>query len=47
MAYGKGIFRYVDEDEYNGERKDDKTNGYRVYMHLNGAKYEGLWKDYF
>ena len=24
---------------------DDKANGYGVYKHVNGAKYEGNWKD--
>ena len=24
---------------------DDKANGYGIYKHVNGAKYEGNWKD--
>ena len=28
-----------------GEWLDDKANGYGVYTHVNGAKYEGYWKD--
>ncbi len=24
---------------------DDKANGYGVYVHVNGAKYEGQWKN--
>lgn len=28
-----------------GEWKDDKANGFGVYVHINGAKYEGYWKD--
>ena len=28
-----------------GSWADDKANGYGVYIHVNGAKYEGQWKD--
>lgn len=28
-----------------GEWEDDKANGYGVYLHSNGAKYNGYWKD--
>ena len=28
-----------------GDWKDDKANGYGVYTHVNGAKYEGYWVD--
>jgi hypothetical protein len=24
---------------------DDKANGYGIYTHVNGAKYEGYWRD--
>ena len=24
---------------------NDKANGYGVYVHMNGARYEGMWKD--
>ncbi len=24
---------------------DDKANGYGVYLHVNGTKYEGQWKN--
>jgi hypothetical protein len=30
---------------FDGEWQDDKANGYGVYTHVNGAKYEGHWKD--
>jgi hypothetical protein len=30
---------------YEGEWVDDKANGYGVYVHVNGAKYEGNWKN--
>lgn len=29
----------------DGEWKDDKANGFGIYTHINGAKYEGYWKD--
>jgi len=25
--------------------KDDKAHGYGVYMHADGARYEGEWKE--
>jgi hypothetical protein len=25
--------------------EDDKANGYGVYVHVNGAKYEGYWRN--
>jgi hypothetical protein len=28
-----------------GEWKDDKANGYGIYTHINGAKYEGNWQN--
>lgn len=28
-----------------GDWQNDKANGYGVYMHANGSKYEGEWKD--
>jgi len=30
---------------YEGEWQEDKANGYGVYVHVNGAKYEGYWKN--
>jgi hypothetical protein len=35
----------VDGDVFEGEWLDDKANGYGVYVHQNGARYEGEWKD--
>ena len=32
---------------YDGEWKDDKMDGYGVYLYSNGDKYEGYWKDGF
>ncbi len=37
----KNNFREIDD----GEWKSDKANGYGVYLHVNGSKYEGYWKD--
>ena len=28
-----------------GEWKDDKANGFGIYVHVNGARYEGNWND--
>ncbi len=28
-----------------GQWIDDKANGFGIYLHVNGAKYEGDWKD--
>ncbi len=28
-----------------GNWENDKANGYGVYIHANGSKYEGEWKD--
>ena len=25
--------------------EDDKANGYGIYIHVNGAQYEGYWKN--
>jgi hypothetical protein len=30
---------------YIGNWENDKANGYGVYLHSNGSKYEGDWKD--
>lgn len=32
---------YIDD----GEWENDKANGYGIYSHTNGSKYEGCWKD--
>jgi hypothetical protein len=31
----------VDGDIFEGEWEFDKANGYGVYVHVNGAKYDG------
>jgi hypothetical protein len=36
---------HVDGDVYDGFWANDKANGYGVYKHVNGAQYEGEWKD--
>jgi len=36
---------HVDGDIFEGEWAEDKANGYGIYIHSNGAKYEGYWKD--
>jgi hypothetical protein len=35
----------VDGDIYDGEWMNDRANGQGIYLHVNGARYEGGWKD--
>ena len=28
-----------------GNWENDKANGYGIYIHANGSKYEGEWRD--
>lgn len=37
----QGKLVHADGDVYDGEWKNDKANGYGVYVHVNGARYEG------
>lgn len=39
--YDNIIYGIIDE----GEWEDDKANGYGFYVHVNGAKYDGYWKN--
>lgn len=32
---------HADGDVFDGEWKNDKANGNGVYIHVNGARYEG------
>lgn len=32
-------------DYYIGDWKDDKNEGYGVYVHADKSRYEGHWKD--
>ena len=32
-------------DTYEGQWKDDKTNGYGTYIHKDGASYIRNWAD--
>lgn len=41
MAHGEGKFIHADGDIYEGQWKDDKASGFGLYIHVNGAKYEG------
>ena len=36
-----GKYKLADGDVFEGEWLDDKANGYGVYVHQNGARYEG------
>jgi cell division septation protein DedD len=35
---------YADGSEYDGEWKDDKTNGHGTYAYADGGEYVGQWK---
>jgi len=41
--WGKKLFNII--FKIAGEWKNDKANGYGVYKHVNGARYEGYWKN--
>ena len=38
---GKGKLIHADGDIYEGDWLDDKAHGIGVYLHINGARYEG------
>jgi hypothetical protein len=40
-----GVFTHIDGDVYTGQFLNDKVNGKGTYVHSNGARYEGDWKD--
>ena len=42
---GKGIFRYTDGIQYEGECVNNKRHGNGVFHYSNGDKYEGNWKN--
>lgn len=35
----------IGTEYYDGEWKDDKMDGYGVYLYSNGDRYEGYWKE--
>ena len=44
MLMGIFVISYsinISQDE--GEWNDDKANGFGIYIHVNGAKYDGYW----
>ena len=40
---GKGTFWHISGDIYIGEFFRDAMNGFGVYIHANGSRYEGDW----
>jgi len=42
---GRGEFKFLDGNTYDGMWKEDKMNGYGIYTYRNGNKYEGEFKD--
>ena len=45
MAEGQGTFHHANGDLYSGEFYQDRANGFGEYIHQNGQKYIGFWKD--
>ena len=39
------VVEKLNGDVYQGEFMNDKANGYGVYTHKEGSRYEGHWKD--
>ena len=42
---GYGIYKYPNEDVYEGEWDSDKKNGLGEYKYADGCVYRGEWKD--
>jgi len=42
---GRGEFKFIDGNTYDGMWKDDKMNGYGIFTNRNGNRYEGDFKD--
>jgi len=36
---------HADGDIYEGDWLDDKAHGFGAYIHTNGARYIGYWKE--
>jgi hypothetical protein len=45
LARRKPMPKYSPDGSPEELEEDDKANGYGVYVHMNGARYEGYWKD--
>ena len=45
MKNGKGVYKYVTGDIYEGSYENDIKCGYGVIEFLNGDKYTGEWKN--
>jgi hypothetical protein len=43
--HGKGTFRYLNGDVYNGEWNEGKKNGRGTLIWADGDVYDGEWKD--
>jgi hypothetical protein len=42
---GKGIFKFVDGDVYEGDSKNNKHHGIGIYTYPNGRKEKQEWKN--
>jgi hypothetical protein len=43
--HGKGVFKWPDGKNYDGEYVDDKKEGYGEFTWSDGRKYRGQWKN--
>lgn len=45
LKHGKGADYFANGDNYRGEYKSGKPDGYGVYTWANGSAYEGHFKN--
>ncbi len=43
MKEGKGIFKWNDNEYYEGEFKEDRIEGYGIHHWPDGSVYKGEW----
>ena len=43
--HGKGILKFPDGRQYNGDYVNDKKEGIGIFIWSDGRKYAGNWKD--
>lgn len=43
MKHGQGTYIWSDKSSYKGEWKENQIDGFGIYVHQDGRKYEGAW----